>query len=206
MKISGGESRRRTFSRKLRDGVRPPLARLRQSVFSMLGDRVEGAHVLDLFAGSGTFAFEALSRGARSAVLVESDPRIARELDGAVEELGLRARCRVVRSDALGQSLPGRLRVLRDEVPWTMAAFDIVFVDPPFALCREAAGAEKLARRVDELLGGDLVAERGVVVFRQPADVDAIVAREPASVRSFGKSVVSFLEPRGAAEEDGGDR
>jgi 16S rRNA (guanine966-N2)-methyltransferase len=76
--------------------VRPTSDRAREALFAILGD-VSGARVLDLFAGTGALAIEALSRGAASAVLVDSDSRLARR---NVEGLGLSDRCEFVRSDA----------------------------------------------------------------------------------------------------------
>src|SRR5437764_414764 len=71
-------------------GTRPTSDRVREALFSILGaDAVEGARVLDLFAGSGALGIEALSRGAASATFVESDPRAAAAIDRNLEELGL---------------------------------------------------------------------------------------------------------------------
>src|ERR1700749_3738401 len=76
--------------------VRPTSDRVREATFSALGDRVEGARVLDLFCGTGALAIEALSRGAERATLVDRDTRPAL---GNVEHLGLGERVELVRSD-----------------------------------------------------------------------------------------------------------
>src|SRR5215831_8120836 len=77
--------------------VRPTSERVREAVFSTLGDRVEEAVVLDLYCGTGALAIEALSRGAARATLVDRDTRPAL---GNVERLGLSARAHLVRADA----------------------------------------------------------------------------------------------------------
>jgi 16S rRNA (guanine966-N2)-methyltransferase len=77
--------------------VRPTSERVREAIFSTLGERVEGATVLDLYCGTGALAIEALSRGAAAAVLVDRDTRPAL---GNVERLGLAARAQLVRADA----------------------------------------------------------------------------------------------------------
>src|SRR5215831_19221752 len=100
--------------------VRPTSDRVREATFSALGERVEGARVLDLYCGTGALAIEALSRGAASAVLVDRDTRPAL---GNVESLGLRQRTELVRSDA-GRWLASA----------PAAAFDLIFVDAPYKL------------------------------------------------------------------------
>jgi 16S rRNA (guanine966-N2)-methyltransferase len=103
-------------------GVRPTSDRVRETLFNWLQPRLAGARVLDLFAGSGALGLEALSRGAREAMLVESAPDVAEALRQVVERLDATTEATVVRADAL--------RWL--QVP-VHGRFDIVFVDPPFA-------------------------------------------------------------------------
>lgn len=100
--------------------VRPMRSRIRQSLFDLLRDRIHGARVLDLFSGSGAIGIEALSRGAREAVMVEQDPDVLRVLERNVDSLALRVRARVVAADVHARALPV-------EPP-----FDLVFLDPPF--------------------------------------------------------------------------
>lgn len=98
--------------------------RVKETLFNWLAADLQGAAVLDLFAGSGALGLEALSRGADSATLVESDRRIATHLRGQVDRLGDNgaARCRVVCAPALRWLARNRSR-----------GFDIVFLDPPYA-------------------------------------------------------------------------
>jgi 16S rRNA (guanine(966)-N(2))-methyltransferase RsmD len=104
--------------------VRPTSERVREAIFSALGERVVDATVLDLYSGTGALAIEALSRGAAGAVLVDRDTRPAL---GNVERLGLGERARLVRADVgrwLAKALEG------DGEPH----FDLVFVDAPYRL------------------------------------------------------------------------
>ena len=105
-------------------GLRPTTDRVREAVFSALGSRggVEGATVVDLFAGSGALGIEALSRGAASATFVEADPAAARAVRANLETTGLQGG-RVVNADVLG-FLESRL----DE-----EVFDVAFADPPYS-------------------------------------------------------------------------
>ena len=103
-----------------RPGLRPTGDRVRETLFNWLQDKVPGARVLDLFAGTGALGLEAASRGAASVVLVERDPGLAETLRGHVARFKLEG-AQVVQGDALAW-LSG---------PPT-AHFDLVFLDPPF--------------------------------------------------------------------------
>ena len=102
-------------------GLRPSADRVRETLFNWLQPVIVGARTLDLFAGSGALGLEALSRGAREAILVERDPDVAETLRATVERLHARDEAHVVRADALS--------VLRAALH---GRFDILFVDPPF--------------------------------------------------------------------------
>lgn len=102
------------------EGLRPTPARIRETLFNWLMHDVRDAHVLDLFAGSGALAFEALSRGARDAVLVDRSPAVCAQLARELAQLA-GADARIARQDALTfiAGYQGR-------------PFDLVFLDPPF--------------------------------------------------------------------------
>jgi len=104
--------------------VRPTLDRVREALFNILYPRIEGARFLDLYAGTGANAIEALSRGAEHATLVENDPRSIRAIEQNLKATRLAGHAELRRLD-----LPDSLRVL-----WTeQRRYDIVFADPPFA-------------------------------------------------------------------------
>ena len=103
-------------------GLRPTSDRVRETLFNWLTSILPGARVLDLFAGSGALGLEALSRGAREALLVERDRDTAESLRQTVARLGAEAPAQVVVADA-----PAFLRAP------VHGRFDIVFLDPPFA-------------------------------------------------------------------------
>ncbi len=111
------------------EGYRPAMGRVRESLFSMLSHRLEwrGLQVLDLFAGSGSLAFEALSRGAASAWLVELAPRAARCVEANIRALGLEGRAFLAREDVLRL-----LRRVKGADRGVGGPFDLVFVDPPY--------------------------------------------------------------------------
>jgi 16S rRNA (guanine966-N2)-methyltransferase len=157
MRISGGEARGTKL--KVPRGARPASERVRQAIFTSMGESVRGARVLDLYCGSGAYGLEALSRGAASATFVDHDER-------AVE---------ACRSNAKAAGLEGVSRIRRvpvDRYVRRQAAadgpFDLVFVDPPYD---EAGPPDRLIGALEGAL-----AEGGRVVLEarwNPADVPA---------------------------------
>ena len=126
MRIVAGRYRGRRLTAPPGLDTRPTSDRVREALFNILGD-IEGLRVLDLFAGSGALAIEALSRGAAGAVLVEQDPRAVDAIRANLDALGA-SEARVVRGDALAW-------LRRAEGEW-----DIVFLDPPYSSARDLAG------------------------------------------------------------------
>jgi 16S rRNA (guanine966-N2)-methyltransferase len=122
VRVVGG----RLGGRRLRavpgSATRPTSDRVREALFGVLGARVEGARVLDLFAGTGALAIEALSRGAASAVLVEQAAPAVAVIRANLDALDLQAAAGVRRTRA-----ETYLRSQRD------GPFDLVLVDPPYA-------------------------------------------------------------------------
>ncbi|MGZ5035717.1 MAG: 16S rRNA (guanine(966)-N(2))-methyltransferase RsmD [Usitatibacter sp.] len=100
--------------------LRPTPDRVRETLFNWLGQRLDALSCLDLFAGSGALGFEALSRGASRVVMVESDREVAAALRETARELGAEG-AQIVASDAIAY------------LKRAGGAFDVVFVDPPFA-------------------------------------------------------------------------
>jgi 16S rRNA (guanine966-N2)-methyltransferase len=167
VRIVAGELGGRRLEAPRGAAVRPTADRVREALFSILGD-VSEARVLDLYCGTGALGIEALSRGAVTAELVDTRPATARR---NVEALGLEDRATVVRSDAM--------RYLRRQD----ARFDLVFCDPPYEL------AARIAPQLDELVpprlsdGGRLITESGV---RRPIELDLPLLVE----RRYGDTLV----------------
>lgn len=122
-RITAGEWRGRLIDTPPGRDVRPTTALVRQALFDILGARIRGAVVVDLFAGSGAVAFEALSRGAARAVCIERDPRLTALIGATAARLGCVERLRVVPTDAV--------RWVRSR-PEDLAAAGLVYVDAPY--------------------------------------------------------------------------
>lgn len=135
MRVVGGALGGRRLSAPQGMATRPTSDRVREALFNVLGD-LGGASVLDLYAGTGALAIEALSRGASRAVVVESARAALVVIRQNLDALGLSPCVKIVAQPVL-RALPN----LRASAP-----FDVVFLDPPYALLREAADVlEKVA-------------------------------------------------------------
>jgi len=167
MRVVAGELGGRRLISPPGDDVRPTSDRVREALFSILGD-VSELTVLDLFAGTGALGIEAISRGAASAILVDTDPRPA---EANVEALRIGDRCEVVRSDAA--------RFLRREA----GQFDLILCDPPYRLAR------RLASDLDTLLP-DRLAPGARLVFEsarsEPVDLGLPLRGE----RVYGSAMI----------------
>lgn len=120
LRIIGGQWRSRRLPFLTIEGLRPTPDRVRETIFNWLQGRLAGARCLDLFAGSGAFGFEALSRGAAHVTMVEKHPKIVQQLHKNAETLDTQA-ATIVQADALTWLAHGAI-----------APFDVVFVDPPY--------------------------------------------------------------------------
>lgn len=123
MRVIAGSARGFGLSSPKHLGLRPTPERVKEAIFSSLAERIPGARVLDLFAGTGSFGIEALSRGAESAVFVEKDGRAMALVADNLRKTGLAGRARIFRDDARHA-----IEVLVREG----ATFDLIFADPPY--------------------------------------------------------------------------
>lgn len=190
MRITGGEYRGRIL-RTVNDlSVRPATDRVRESLFNMLVHRMdfEGLAVLDLFAGSGSLGFEALSRGAAQAVFVEGDRRAAGFIEHNIAHLKCGDRCEVLTVDALDY-----LRHTRD-------TFGLVFADPPYRF-------DATASLPDRIFSRGIVAQDGYLLIEHTTDLafhDAPMYLT-GPVKRFGRTVVTFFTRRGSHETNDSD-
>jgi 16S rRNA (guanine966-N2)-methyltransferase len=171
MRVVGGRLRGRALKGPQSQAVRPTADRLRESLFNILvhayDDPIDGARVLDLFAGTGALGIEALSRGAAFALFVDDGVEARALLRGNVEALGLGGTTRVFRRDAtrLGPAHP-------------VEPFSLVFADPPYGkgLAEKALAG---AREGGWLVSGALVIveEATAASFKAPEGFDELERR-----------------------------
>ncbi|HEU0303692.1 MAG TPA: 16S rRNA (guanine(966)-N(2))-methyltransferase RsmD [Gaiellaceae bacterium] len=170
--VAGTRKGAHIYAPKGRD-TRPTSDRVREAAFAMVGS-VEGARVLDLFAGSGALGLEALSRGAASTVFVESDRRAVAVIRRNLEKLGLEG-ARIVRSDAR------RFLATTDE------RYDVVLVDPPYEM------VESLRMPLAEHLPR-VLAEEGVAVLETAAGVELELPLAMRASRRHGSTQLTVFE------------
>ena len=181
MRVSGGADRGRRLGAPRGFKTRPTADRMRVTLFDILGPLVDGARVLDLFAGTGAVGIEALSRGAARAVFVERDRTALQALRGNLAALRVpRERARVVAGDVLA-ALPA--------LPASEPPFDVVFLDPPYT-------GDLAARALATLGPSPLLHEATTLVVQHPTRmalprVSGLAAgRAP---RRFGDTTLTFL-------------
>jgi 16S rRNA (guanine966-N2)-methyltransferase len=127
MRIIAGSHRSRTLDAPRGMATRPTSDRLRETLFNVLAPRIEGAHFLDLYAGSGAVGMEALSRGAAEVVFVERAQPALRVLRGNLERLGFASGYHI-HATAVG----GWLKQRADAGRKLESIFELVFLDPPY--------------------------------------------------------------------------
>ncbi len=174
-------------------GTRPLADRMKQALFGSLEPLLAGAAVLDLCAGTGAGAIEALSRGAARAVLVERDPGAVRVIAENLRRTGLASRARVTRRDAV--AAVGALAAAGE-------TFDLAIVDPPYAetLLRDAILAGLGSPEGPLRTGATVVA---TAHWREPPPPEIGLLRS-TRVRRFGETAVTIYrrEAGGTADAD----
>lgn len=172
MRIISGSRKGHTIHAPRGSETRPTSDRVRENVFNLLGP-VDGASVLDLFAGSGAMGLEALSRGAARAVFVESDRDAVRAIERNLDKLRLKAT--VLERDALAVLAAERTK------------YDLVFVDPPYGMYPDLE--PQLARYLPRVLGDD-----GVVVLETDARAQSTLPFVERTSRKYGQTRVTVYE------------
>ena len=182
LRIIGGTMRGRALSYSGDARTRPMKDRVREAVFNLLGPGVKGKHAIDLFAGTGALAFEALSRGAARATLIERHFPTARIIEQNAAALGVADRIAIFKADAFLWAR--RLPDLGD-LPW------VVFCSPPFAFYADRT-ADMLA-----LIGTLMEKAPAESLFAVEADESFDMSLLPSAaawdVRVYPPAVVAIL-------------
>jgi 16S rRNA (guanine966-N2)-methyltransferase len=176
-RITGGSLRGELVRVLPGRAVRPMRSRVREALFAILGHELEGARVLDLFAGSGALGAEAISRGATRVIFVERDPRVLRVLEENRRSLGILPQTEVAAVD------------LHRTSPSVAPRCTLAICDPPFPTFRES-GSEKDPWRVLERVARDCLEPGARVVMEHPrrtvAPLDTGIAWEES--RRYGET------------------
>lgn len=180
MRIISGESRGRILKAPQGQRVRPTAGKIKEALFNILGSRILGARVLDLFSGTGAVGIEALSRGAASVDFVEQDPGSFRVLTENVRSCGYQSNCRLYRQPVL----------LFLKKNGSRKAFDIVFADPPYHTSIIKKLLPQLDRGVKMQSSGLIIIEH----FHKTSLPDRIGSHGHIQSRRYGDSILSFYQ------------
>lgn len=180
MRIVGGTLGGRILQVK-RFTERPTMERTREALFNILDNRLDypATPFLDLYAGTGAIAFEAISRGARRVVCVESNPIFARQIRENCQALGV-SNLEVLTLDAL------RFIARYTGEGHTLAPFGLIFADPPY-------DDPALPQLPSLILKSSLLSPGGTLIIEHPAARRFNATPAPFEVRHYGKSYLSFF-------------
>jgi len=165
--------------------VRPTADRVRESLFNILGAVVVDARVLDLFAGTGAFGIEALSRGAARAVFVEKKRAAAAVIRENLRKTHLSDRAAVITADAFGAP-----QAIAGEEP-----FSIIFLDPPYRLSADCSPGTRMAKLIEHLAAPDILAPNGMLILEHDstsAVPESFAALKLSDRRRYGTTSVSI--------------
>lgn len=210
MQIISGIYRGRKILAPKGQETRPTSSRLREALFNICRDIVEGSVFLDMFAGSGAMGFEALSRGARSAVFVDSSRESIRCIQSNARLLAVEEQVRVTYADAFDA-----LKKLSKE----RVSFDIIYADPPYSTFSKGQDGEvSFSAKVLQVVDGSIAAgmpllRRGGSLFIEEASETASgLKREYGhlrlkSARSMGRSTLfHWVEAQMSSEHTGEEK
>ncbi|MDD4957569.1 MAG: 16S rRNA (guanine(966)-N(2))-methyltransferase RsmD [Candidatus Omnitrophica bacterium] len=180
LRIVGGEFRGRRIKRPVLGSVRPTKDRIREAVFNVIASDVPGSIVLDLFAGSGAYGFEAISRGAQKAVFVESDPRCSLVIKDNAGNLDVKDKTGILSADAESVIMKMAGREER---------YNIIFADPPYN--------KNLARKTLLMINQyDILMPSGILILEHDVAEDVPDVCGGISIlkqKTYGGTRVSFF-------------
>lgn len=186
MRIVGGTLRGRKLAAPRHEGLRPTSDRVRESVFNILAHGVadfalDGARVIDLFAGTGALGLEAISRGASYCLFVEDEAAARALVRENVEALGLTGVTRIFRRDATDLGPAG-----------TIAAFDLAFLDPPY-------GKGLATRALAALVAGGWLKPGATVVIEEREGAELTLPPPLLEIdrRGYGDTVIVIARHQG---------
>jgi len=183
MRIISGSSKGRVLARPKGQAIRPTSDRVKESIFNILRDEIEGKMVLDLFAGSGNLGIEALSRGAKKTIFVEKGRQALRIIQRNLTQFGFEERSEIIPKDA-----NRAIGILKQRGE----SFDLILMDPPY---------EKglIKRTLMKLDSNPIYHKDSMLIVEHdrrenlPHTMNWNLFRD----RQFGDTLISFLTPLG---------
>ncbi|WP_156286143.1 16S rRNA (guanine(966)-N(2))-methyltransferase RsmD [Oceanivirga salmonicida] len=184
MRITSGKLKNRVVLSREGFDTRPTLERIKESIFSIIYDKVIDAKFLDLYSGTGNMSFEALSRGAKRAIMIEKDYEALNVIIDNVTRFKLEKDCRAYKNDSLRA-----IEILKRK----NEKFDIIFMDPPYKENLTTKTLEKLSEF-------DILEQDGIIICEhanyEKLD-DKIMNLVKYDEREYNKKIISFFRKEG---------
>jgi 16S rRNA (guanine966-N2)-methyltransferase len=181
MRVIAGRLKKKKLASLNGAAIRPTADRVREAIFNICAFRIADAVVLDLFSGTGAFAIESLSRGARAAVLIDSSIRSISVINKNIEACRLKDQATIIQWDILKN-----LNCLRK----CGIGFDVVFMDPPY-------NKDAIRPALKNLAGCNSLNQDALIIIEHAATEplpDDLSEFEVSDQRKYGKTLVSFLK------------
>jgi len=163
MRVVSGIARGRKLKEPAGNGIRPTTDKVKESIFNIVQFDIEGRRVLDLFAGTGQLGIEALSRGAKNAVFVDSSTESVKLIRENIKICGFMDIASVYARDAL--------RHLEND-----EKYDLIFIDPPY-------DSKLAAKALSKIVEFDKLNKNGIIILEIKADTSAPIVTEPYSLQ-----------------------
>lgn len=176
LKITGGTLRGRSLSEKGNSRIRPTSARVREAIFNVLQEKITGANILDIYAGTGCLSLEALSRGASKATLVEKDEIALTLIKKNFSDTQLLSQYRLIKG-----SSPAALSTLT-------GPYDLIFADPPY---------KKTISNEEAIIISELLSYDGLFVYEHRSSynpAEYLGSMKVVERRKYGESTISYFE------------
>jgi RNA methyltransferase, rsmD family len=179
MRVTAGTLKNRKIKSREGRETRPTLERIKEAIFSIIGDKIVDAKFLDLYSGTGNIAIEALSRGAKRAVMIEQDKEALRIIIDNIDTLGLTNVSRAYKNDvSRAIEILGR----KNE------KFDIIFLDPPYKENISISTIGKVSENNILAEGGIIISEHSIYE-KMPEKIGNFVKYDE---RNYNKKIVTF--------------
>jgi len=185
IKLTGGSHNRRKIYIPRSLDIRPALSRVRGAIFNILAPKVPNSRFLDLFAGSGSVGFEALSRGASFCLFQDNDIRCTREIERNIALFGFGTKAKALTKDVFAHD---------NFLGYNELLFDIIFLGPPYKFFTEKKTKGLLIRIIEDILAQRILANEGIILVehRKNEGLGEIPGQRIFDLRNYGQTEITF--------------
>jgi len=197
MRIIAGTKARMTILPPRDRVTRPITDRVKESLFAILGPYIADTMVADLFCGTGSLGLEAVSRGARYAVMVDTDRDALMRLRKNIEKLRFQDSTSVIRADVFQTGIPLKIRYNSPLPQDEPELCDLVFIDPPYRLSRDVSLESQLGRLLIKISGQ--IADEATIILRHERRTEPLPCYADLhqfDQRIYGRMTLTFFEKK----------